>query len=120
MKKLRVWWIPQVGASKTFYIPVESPEEGKKVMDMLAAYDMFQLQENIKPDFANAGGLQMFDETESEWTDWYLEDDEEFYEDLDDYCDQCSQAHELEWYREQVMGQIDYEKILMKDRTRWN
>lgn len=120
MSKLRVWWNPQVGVSKIFYIPVESPEEGKKVMDMLAAYDMFQLQENLKPDFANAGGLQMFDETENEWTDWYLEDDEEFYEDLDEYCDQCSQAHELEWYREQVMGQIDYEKILMMDRTRWN
>ena len=73
MSKLRVWWIPQVGISKAFYIPVESPEEGKKVMDM------FQLQENLKPDFANTGGLQMFDETENEWMDWYLEDDEEFY-----------------------------------------
>lgn len=120
MSKLRVWWNPQVGVSKIFYIPVESPEEGKKVMDTLAAYDMFQLQENLKPDFANAGGLQMFDEAENEWTDWYLEDDEEFYEDLDEYCDQCNQANELEWYREQVMGQIDYEKILMMDRTKWN
>lgn len=52
MSKLRVWWIPQVGVSKTFYIPVESPEEGKKVMDMLAAYDMFQLQENLNDFFS--------------------------------------------------------------------
>lgn len=49
--KLRVWWIPQVGSSNRFYIPVKSVEEGKKVMDLLAAYDMFQLQNNIKPDF---------------------------------------------------------------------
>lgn len=120
MSKLRVWWIPQVGASETFYVPVESPQEGKKVMDMLAAYDMFQLQERIKPDYANTGGLQMFDEIENEWIDWYLETDEEFFKDVDEYCDQCNQASELECFREQIMGQIDYEKILMMDRTRWN
>lgn len=35
MDKLRVWWIPQVGATEgAFYIPVETIEEGKKVMDM--------------------------------------------------------------------------------------
>ena len=36
-EKLRVWWIPQVGLSDAFYIPVKSVEEGKKVMDILAA-----------------------------------------------------------------------------------
>ena len=31
MSKLRVWWIPQVGAiSEAFYVPVQSVEEGKK------------------------------------------------------------------------------------------
>ncbi len=30
MSKLRVWWIPQVGMiEETFYIPVNSVEEGK-------------------------------------------------------------------------------------------
>ena len=53
--KLRVWWIPQVGSSNRFYIPVKSVEEGKKVMDLLAAYDMFQLQNNIK-EFKQANG----------------------------------------------------------------
>lgn len=38
MSKLRVWWIPQVGATEdSFYVPVETVEEGKKVMDMLTA-----------------------------------------------------------------------------------
>ena len=106
MSKLRVWWIPQVGVSETFYVPVESPEEGKKVMDMLAAYDLFQFQERIKSAFANTGGLQMFDEDENEWIDWYLETDDEFYEDVDDYCEGCNQANELEWFREQVIGQL--------------
>lgn len=32
-EKLRVWWNPQVGSScDTFYVPVKSVEEGKKVM----------------------------------------------------------------------------------------
>ena len=67
-QKLRVWWIPQVGAgSEAFYVPVKSVEEGKRVMDMLAAYDAFQLQNRIKPDYCNTGGLQMFDEEENEW-----------------------------------------------------
>ena len=31
MDKLRVWWISQVGATKdSFYVPVETVEEGKK------------------------------------------------------------------------------------------
>lgn len=31
MSKLRVWWIPQVGADGgAFYIPVNTVEEGKK------------------------------------------------------------------------------------------
>lgn len=53
MAKLRVWWIPQV-PMEAFYIPVESPEEGQKVMNILATYDCFQYNHNVKPDYANA------------------------------------------------------------------
>ena len=70
MSKLRVWWIPQVGIEKTFYVPVGSVEEGEKVMSLLAAYDVFQLQNRIKPDYANVGGLQVWDEDEQDWIDW--------------------------------------------------
>lgn len=56
---LRVWWIPQV--------------PGK----------MFLVANNIKPDYANAGGLQILDE-DSEWVDWY---DDESGEDFDEYRD---------------------------------
>ncbi len=77
--KLRVWWIPQI-PMKPFFVPVNSVSEGVLVMDALAEYDKFQFQNNIKPDYCNAGGLQMFDEyddTDSEngsWVDWYDED----------------------------------------------
>ena len=71
MSKLRVWWIPQVGADGgAFYVPVDTVEEGKKIMDLLAAYDAFQLQNKIKPDYCSTGGIQIWNEDESEWEDW--------------------------------------------------
>lgn len=74
---LRVWWIPQV-PMKPFYVYVKDINEAKLIIDTLAKYDTFQYENNIKPDFCNAGGLCMFDpddieqgEEESGWTDWY-------------------------------------------------
>ena len=64
---LRVWWIPQV-PGKAFHVPVESLNEACIVLDTLARYDLFQLENNIKPDFSNAGGLQVF--KDGEWVDW--------------------------------------------------
>lgn len=85
MSKLRVWHMPQVGCGATFYIPAETLEEGKKFLDILACYDLFQLENNIKPDFSNASGLQMFDEDTQEWEDWFLESKDDYFEDVDDY-----------------------------------
>jgi len=79
MKKLRVWWIPQV-PGKPFYVDVGTISEGAKILDVLGYYDQFQLDNNIKPDYCNAGGLMEFDpsdNTDSEdgsWTDWYDEE----------------------------------------------
>ena len=41
--KIRVWWIPQI-PMKAFYVPVNSVEEARLVLDMLAKYDMFQFE----------------------------------------------------------------------------
>ena len=97
MSKLRVWWIPQVGINETFYVPVNTPEEGKKLLDTLAAYDAFQLQNKVKPDYCNIGGLQIFDDEDGEWYDWNIETDDYYYDDLDEYCesDDCEQTEEL-------------------------
>jgi hypothetical protein len=64
---LRVWWIPQV-PGKPFYVPVETPKEAKKLLQVLAEYDDFQFQNRIKPDYCNVGGLEEFDG--QEWADW--------------------------------------------------
>lgn len=71
---LRVWWIPQVPSTTPFYVKVESEKEAEKVMDILAKYDLYQFEHNIKPDYANAGGKEI--ELESGiWEE--IEDDSE-------------------------------------------
>lgn len=77
--RLRVWWIPQV-PGKPFHVSVGSVAEGVKMMNTLASYDLFQFENNIKPDYCNAGGLQLFDATDTKdgpdgsWVDWYDEE----------------------------------------------
>jgi hypothetical protein len=65
---LKAWHIPQV-PMKSFDVIVRSPQEGKFILDVLANYDLFQLANNIKPDYSNAGGLLVYDG--EEWVDWY-------------------------------------------------
>jgi len=78
--KLKVWWIPQIGCGATFDVPVETVAEGVKILDTLANYDQFQLDNRIKPDYCNTGGLQMFDpdddtdSPEGSWVDWFDEE----------------------------------------------
>lgn len=111
MSNLRVYWIPQLGIKETFYIPVKSVEEGKKLLDVLAAYDAFQLQNNVKPDYCNTGGLQILED--GEWCDWYIENDEFYYDDVDEYCESedCEQADELKKFKEEVFEQIDWSRM---------
>ena len=112
MSKLRVWWIPQVGAnSEAFYVPVNTPEEGKKVMDMLAAYDAFQSQNRIKPDYCNIGGLDMYDPEVADWVDWYMETDDDYFEDVDEYISSTDKADEIDAFTHELFKQIDWEKI---------
>ena len=52
----------------------KSHETAKFLMDTLADYDLFQLEHNIKPDYSNAGGIEVFED--GEW--------------LDCDCDECN------------------------------
>lgn len=107
-KKFRVWWIPQVGEiSEPFYVPVQSEEDGKKVMTILAAYDAYQLQHNIKPDYCNSGGIQLYDPNVADWVDYDSEIEDEYSEDGDEYSD----PEEIESFKEEMFNQIDWKKI---------
>lgn len=64
---LRVWWMPQV-PGKPFQVPVASIKEAKKLLDVLADYDLFQYKNRIKPDYSNAGGFEVFEG--GEWCEW--------------------------------------------------
>lgn len=75
---LQVWWIPQV-PGHPFHVPVGSVQEAVRIMDLLAQYDQFQLDNHIKGDYCNAGGLNMWvDDCDGEghpgWCSWYDEE----------------------------------------------
>lgn len=71
---LRVWWIPQVPGPR-FFVPVADIAQAKLVLTALARYDLFQLEHRIKPDFANAGGLEVFEG--GAWCEWNNADGED-------------------------------------------
>ena len=108
--KMRVWWISQVGANATFYVPVESVVEAKKVMDMLAAYDCFQYNYKIKPDYCNTGGLQVWNEEDQEWEDWFYDDGNSYYDNVDEYCEEKSEQWErLQDFSREVCSQVKFD-----------
>lgn len=82
MKLYKVWWIPQV-PGKRFEVAADTVQEGEKIMEVLANYDMFQFEHNIKPDYANAGGLLFWDKeldnddgSMGDWTEFEEYEDE--------------------------------------------
>jgi phage/plasmid-associated DNA primase len=81
-KKLRVSHFPQIPC-KPFIVEVKTLEEAKKIIDVLADYDLFQYENNIKPDYCNTSVLEEYCEEENEWYDWC--DDETGIDDLDEY-----------------------------------
>jgi hypothetical protein len=69
--KLRVWWIPQI-TGKSFKVPVATIQDAVLILDTLANYDIFQFENNIKGDYCNTGGLEVFED--DEWLEWECED----------------------------------------------
>jgi len=65
--RLRVWWIPQV-PMKAFRVDVKTIDEAKLLLKTLAQYDLFQYENNIKPDYCNTGGLETFED--GDWCEW--------------------------------------------------
>jgi len=78
--RLRVWWIPQVPGTP-FHVEVKDIEQATFLMKVLADYDDFQYKNNIKPDYSNVGGLEVFNKEDQEWEDW----DDDDGDDIDEY-----------------------------------
>lgn len=69
--QLKVWWKPQIPMA-SFEVLLNSFAEAKVILETLPRYDAFQLENNIKPDYSNTGGLTVFED--GEWVDYYTED----------------------------------------------
>jgi hypothetical protein len=82
--ELRVWWIPQVPMSPFLY-PVPTLQAAQMLCDALALYDRFQCDNNVKPDYSNAGGASWRhpELTGGEWLDFDPEVPDE-YEEVED------------------------------------
>ena len=65
---LRVWWIPQVPMNNPFRVVVENINEAILLLNALGNYDLYQLKNNIKPDYSNVGGLEIFEN--GEWLEY--------------------------------------------------
>jgi len=72
-KKLRVWWMSNL-PSEVFYKEVDSPKEGREVLDILAEYDLY-LGELIE---SNVGGMEEMQE--NGWFEWEDENGCDIYE----------------------------------------
>ena len=69
----RVWHIPQV-PMKPFHVSVNGLSEAKKILEVLADYDIFQYKNNVKGDYANAAGLEVFNHETRKWEEWENEE----------------------------------------------
>ena len=72
---LRVWHIPQL-PMEAFRVAVDSVEQGRELMAILAAYDDFQYRHNVKPDYSSVQGIERWEVYDSEGDWWDLEEDE--------------------------------------------
>lgn len=84
---LQVWWISQI-PMHPFTVDVKTIEEAMLILGTLAQYDIFQFQNNVKPDYSNAGGLNVYEKSPDaltedgcEWCTWY---DPETGQDIDE------------------------------------
>jgi len=68
---LKVWHIPQI-PGKAFEVPVGDVVQAMHTLMVLADYDLFQYRNRIKPDYANAQGLSVYED--GEWGEWSNEE----------------------------------------------
>lgn len=65
---LRAWHIPQIPGA-AFHVEVKDVEDAKRILRLLAAYDQFQLDEGIRPDYSSVQGLETAD-GHGGWEEW--------------------------------------------------
>ena len=67
MSKYKVWYIPQV-PMKPFEVEVADLPTARLLLDTLEWFSLFEYEERVKPDYADAGGISEPD-GEGDWMD---------------------------------------------------
>jgi len=85
--------------------------KSKKEAEQNAAYDAYQLQNGIKPDYCNTGGLQVYNPEIADYENWHLETEYDCFDDVDDYIESTGNADEIDKFTNELFKQIDWELI---------
>jgi hypothetical protein len=67
---LRVWYVPQV-PMKAFYVNVPDVETGKRVLAAIIEFSLFEFENNVKPDYSDAGGIVRWEDDGEDGHDWF-------------------------------------------------
>lgn len=79
-EKLRIYHYPQLGSGCIFYQDVKCIKEAWKILNLLWDYDLFQYNNQLKPDYSSASGLEWYDNEFNEWVEWNDQDGYEIRE----------------------------------------
>lgn len=83
--KLRVWYIPQV-PGQPFKVEVSTLEDAALAWKTILGLSAFEFDQNIKPDYTDAIGLEEF--IDGEWLEW---EDPETGDDFSDYLENATE-----------------------------
>ena len=70
MKKFKLEWMPQLPLKKgdePFIVYADTLIEIVKLQNVIARYDIYQYEHNIKPDFSNAGIISQYNKECDGW-----------------------------------------------------
>ena len=68
-KRFKAWYIPQV-PMKAFEVETHTAAEAQAALDLITAFSIFEFENKVKPDYADAGGIVLWDEPDQEWFDY--------------------------------------------------
>ncbi len=74
---LRIWYVPQAPMD-SYTQPVDSIEEGFKILDAIYQVALFEFENRLKPDYSNAGGVSRYETNGEGGFDWYDVDEDEW------------------------------------------
>ncbi len=90
---LRLTYYPQIPC-KPFYFPVRDLNEAIEFFKLIIRYDEYLLTEcdSMRVEYCNTFDLEMFDKEDNDWCSWYLETDEEYFDDFQEYYHHVSDS----------------------------